>query len=114
MSNLFGKRKQDKKYKSTVLMQYDSENRKIWEKDDFGFIREYNYHNIWRNKLVSVKIIETPKQMEDCIAFPKEKKYIYNEMGNCVLILYSNGSKIEYEYDERGNRIKQCEEFIGY
>lgn len=112
MRNIFKKKKKNTKCCSTILSKYDSENRLIWEKDAFEFIREYQYHNIWRNKFASIKISRYPKVMEDCVAFPKEKKFDYDERGNLILILYSNGSRVEYEYDERGNKIKTYEEWV--
>ncbi len=118
MKNWFSKKKEVKIEKDTYfeLKRYDSENRLIYHQIENNYSIHFEYDLVWRDKpsVVRYKYLENFKNenLKDSVPFPKEKKFFYDKNGNLVLITYSNGSKHEYEYDERGNLIREYVEHI--
>lgn len=84
--------------------KYDSENRLIWYRHSLdGEENYYYYHPIWRNKYERIKRTNTrPNSF-----FGEETLFFYDEKGNLILRKESNGTSFEWEYDERGNQIKE-------
>jgi YD repeat-containing protein len=89
--------------------RYDNENRLIYECIGNGSINEYQYHDVWRDKVVQ---IVRKKVSDDSKKFISVTETIYyDKKGNKILKVYSDGKKHIWEYDERGNLIKEIYEY---